>query len=265
VITSISLDHMKYLGDTVAQIAFEKCGIIKRGGVTVSSPGQAAEALAVIETRCSEEANKLFIPAPPDIQRIEANGSDIRYRGLDVHVPLAGEHQAMNAVTALEAVRALELSSLDVPLGTAIRGIAKTRFVARFERIGGNPAVIIDGAHNPAKMAALGKALDLLGDVKIHAIIAMLESHDVEASIREVLPKCATVIATTLRDTPRGAVPAEVMREKAAAIHPHVSAKATPYEAFNEAIVRCEPGDIVLVCGSLYLAGEIRPLAIERL
>ena len=265
VITAISLDHTQHLGNTFGEIAYEKCGIIKKGGVTVCYPRQPTEALAVIMERAAQEDNRLFIPNHVDIIQMDENGSDIVYDGKAYHVPLAGEHQIYNAITALEVIRSLSSTSLFVTEEHIHAGLADVRFVARFESIGDNPLVVIDGAHNPAKMAALGHSLSLLGNRKFHAVLAMMDGKNVADSVIEVIPHCTSVIATTMVAIGRTFLPGE---DLAAIIRDcytgPVAVENDPEKAFQLALSHCGPEDVVLVCGSLYLAGALRPLALAH-
>jgi dihydrofolate synthase/folylpolyglutamate synthase len=264
VITSISFDHMKYLGNTIREIAGEKCGIIKRGGVTVCYPGQAPEALAVVMERCAEEENKLLIPGNVEIRRMGEDGSDIVWEDLPIHIPLAGEHQIRNAQTVLETCRALELTSLEVTREHIAAGIASTRFPARIERFEGSPLIILDGAHNPAKIAALAKTLEMLGDRRIHLVMAMLRDKDADTCLQELLPRCASLTTTTIPHQPKAALSAAELAEKARPYHTDITAEDDPAKAFALGLSRCEKEDVLLVTGSFYIMSEIRPLALAR-
>ena len=268
VINSISLDHTQYLGDTFAEVAYEKCGIIKKNGVTVCYPRQPAEALAVIMERAAQEENRLLIPHQTEVLHMDEHGSDIVYDGEIYHIPLAGEHQIYNAMTALETIRALSaFTSLGVSQQQVHDGLNDVRLVARFECIGTAPTVLIDGAHNPAKMAALGRSLALLAakkeNRKFHAVLAMVANKDVSASVQEVLPHCASVTTTTISAIGRVFMPANELVELVRGCYSGpVAAAPTPEDAFALALSHCGADDVVLVCGSLYLAGALRPLAL---
>ncbi|MDL2234399.1 bifunctional folylpolyglutamate synthase/dihydrofolate synthase, partial [Ruminococcaceae bacterium OttesenSCG-928-L11] len=263
VITSISIDHTKYLGETIEKIAREKCGIIKRGGVTVCYPRQDTEALAVIMERCAEEENRLLIPGNPIVYGMGVDGSDIEYDGVRIHIPLVGEHQIYNATTALETVRALETTSLQVTMTHAQRGIAQTTFASRFEKIGEAPVILLDGAHNPSGAEMLGKALELLGGKPIHAVMAMMEDKDVKACIRQILPRVTSLTATTLPEFPR-ALSADKLADMAREFIGDITVAENPSAAFAKALERCGKEGVLLVCGSFYLTSQLRPTAQER-
>lgn len=263
VIGSIGIDHTQYLGETIEEIAFQKCGIIKPGGVTVSYPGQDEKALAVIMERCAEEENKLLIPGNVEVRRMDEKSSDIVWNDVEIHIPLAGEHQIHNTQTVLETIRALELTTVAVSMEDVVRGIATTTVPARFEQIGSDPIVILDGAHNPDKMKALGESLALLGGRRIHAVLAMMKDKDIRLCAGFVLPKCASVTTTTIPNWPRALPPGE-LAERVEGLCPVVSVAESQKDALEQAIARCQGDDVVLVCGSLYLVGDLRPMALER-
>ncbi|GHU80867.1 bifunctional folylpolyglutamate synthase/dihydrofolate synthase [Clostridia bacterium] len=263
VINSISLDHTKYLGDTIAQIAFEKCGIIKPGGVTVAYPKLHPDALEVVMRRCAEEDNRLFMPMNAEIIRMDESGSDIVYGDMAVHIPLAGEHQIYNTMTVLEVIHALELTSVGVSREDMTEGIAATKFAGRFERFGGKPLIIMDGAHNPEKLRALAKSLEMLDGKKIHAVVAMMADKDVDGSLAELLPYCRDVTVTGLAFSAR-AMPVDEIAAIAKKYCSDVFRAETPETALDNALSRCGEDDAVLICGSLYLVSELRPVVMAR-
>jgi dihydrofolate synthase/folylpolyglutamate synthase len=256
------MDHMQYLGDTLEQIAFEKCGIIKRGGITVSYPRQEPEALAVIMERCGEEGNELHMGANAEIIEADITGSTFRYGGGEYRVPLAGEHQVWNAITVIEAVKAVNLSEEFRVTGAHIRaGMEATRFPSRIEVISRDPLILLDGGHNPAEAAALGHTLGLLSGRKIHCVIGMLADKDVEGTISQVLPLCASVTTVT-PDYPR-AMAANKLAELARSHCANTSVGENTEETIRSLLSRLSGDDVLLVCGSLFLAAELRPILLE--
>jgi dihydrofolate synthase/folylpolyglutamate synthase len=264
VVTHISMDHTSYLGDTIEKIAFEKCGIIKTGGRVVSYPRQKPEALAVIMERCGEENNKLHMGMNAEIVSADIFGSSFRYGGREYRVPLAGEHQVWNAITVLETVKAVNLTG-EIPVSDAhvVAGMAATRFLSRIEVISREPLVLLDGGHNPAEAAALAKTLKLLEGRKIHCVTGMMADKDVVGSISQTLPCCASVTAVT-PEYPR-AMPAKELAALARQCCPgaDVAVIENANEAVRSVLSRLEGDDVLLVCGSLFLSGEVRPLLLE--
>lgn len=262
VITSVSIDHTEYLGDTLAEIAFEKCGIIKPGGLTVSYPRQAPEALEVIMRQCAEKENRLLMASSAEVLRSDIFGSDIRYGGMDYHIPLGGEHQVYNALTVLETVKALGLSGMVVPPEVVAAGIAKTRFPSRLEILGRAPLILLDGAHNLSGAQALAQALRSLADRKIRAVIGVLADKDVDGILAEIAPLCRSV--TCVKPDNSRAMAAEELARRAARYCGEVSSADSAERAFLRARGLCAPEDVLLVCGSLYLAAELRPIIYKH-
>ena len=263
IINSISLEHTKYLGDTISKIAFEKCGIIKRGAITVAYPRLHPDALEMVMKRCAEEENKLLMPVNAEVLSTDENGSNIVYDGINIHIPLAGEHQIYNAMTVLETVKALKNIGFSISDEDIVKGIADVRFPARFEKFGTEPLIIVDGAHNPEKLKALAKSLTLLSGRTIHAVIAMMSDKDVTGSLAEILPFCTDVTVTNLAYSPR-AMPVEEISIIAKKYCPTVYCEDDPVKAFETVLSRCNKDEVILICGSLYLASELRPVVINH-
>ena len=261
IITSLGYDHMEYLGNTIDAIAFEKCGIIKPNGVTVCYPEQEPEAIEVIRRRCAEESNPLVFPKAPEVLGMDFFGTRMKYDGLELTVPLIGEHQVKNASTALAALAVLrENGSISVSDDDIVQGIAQASFPARLEILGHDPLIILDGAHNKGGAEVLGKALDMLGGKKIHAVMGMLSNKDATGILREILPRCSTLTTVCNTDNPL-ATPAEDLAAQARAFGGELKVYAadSPREGVVSAYARCGPDDVLLACGSLYLASELRP------
>lgn len=262
VITSIGLDHMEYLGDTVEKIAAEKAGIIKPGGVTVCYPEQDPSALAVVMARCAEMENRLFIPnmAAVEVLSESIEGSRFRWDGCEHFIAMAGRHQILNALTALEAVKAINLSGFGIRQEHIAAGLAQTRFPARLEVLSREPLILLDGAHNLDGARALRKALELVR-APMHALVGMLADKDVDGALAAILPQCKSVIVSQ-PDNPR-AMPAAALAEKARAYCADVRAEPDLRRAAQVLLAKCGGGDAALACGSLYLASDVRPVLRE--
>lgn len=264
VITRIDYDHTAILGDTLAAIAGEKCGIIKRGSTVVSYPDQAEEALTVIRRHAAEEQDSLCLPEPAQLSVLSSDlsGSHIRYKGQEVFVPLAGPHQILNAVTAMEALEALSDSRFALPPAAVAAGIAAARFPARLELLRQSPPVLVDGAHNPNGGQALCDALKSLGLHDLTAVVGMLRDKDCLPVLRMMAPYCARMIVTTVPN-PRS-YSAEEFAALARGVCPHVTVCPDCEQAVRQALSTTE-GRGLLVFGSLYLASAVRPVLLEEL
>ena len=264
VITRIDYDHTAILGDTLAAIAGEKCGILKRGGTVICYPDQEEEALAVIRRRAKEEDDPLILPDRTALTVLSADltGSRILYRGQEIFIPLPGPHQVLNSITAVEALSALSSSRFALPPSAIAAGIAAARFPARLELLRQSPPVLLDGAHNPNGGRALCDAVKSRGLHDLTAVVGMLRDKDCLPVLRMMAPYCARMIVTTVPN-PRS-YPAEEFAELARGVCRDITICPDCEEAARLALATAgEHG--VLVFGSLYLASAVRPVMMEAL
>ena len=267
VITPIGLDHTQVLGDTIQQIAREKCGILKPGSRVVTSGNQDVDALAVIlETAC---ANQMVVVQPTlkaaEQVHMTLEGTDLIYNGYQLHIPLAGKHQIDNALTAFEAVSELELHyGFQVSAEAIKKGIAGVRFPGRMEVVCQDPLTILDGAHNPHGAKALKEALSLLEGRPITAVMGVLEDKDSEGVLELLAPCFKRLICVTLYGNPR-ALDGHALAAQADALGLQASAAHSLEEGLELAqmVAQAEKG-VVVVCGSLYLVSGLRKILKER-
>lgn len=260
VITPVSLDHQMYLGDTVGLIATEKAGILKRRTPCIVGP-QTAEGLEAIET-VAERLHAPLSVANRDWQSWSERGRLIYQdeRGLlDLPLPnLPGPHQIENAGAAIAALRQLGFDD------TACEAAVTTAFwPARMQRLRHGPLVDLaagaelwlDGGHNPAAGLALAATLDTLPKRPTHAICGMLNTKDIGGFLRPLAPHLQSLHAVSIPGE-QATLPAA---ETAAAA---TEAGITAHEAENvtaalREILARDPAARVVICGSLYLAGNI--------
>ena len=256
----IGMDHTELLGDTLAAIAAEKCGIIKPGCRVVSYPGQPAEALAVIEEKAAAIGCSLTLPDVSALQSYEGKPFEnhISYQGIGLQLPFPGAHQALNAAVAVEAVFQLRGCGYTISDAQIIKGIETARFPARIELISREPLVILDGAHNEDSAAALAEALAQAGVSGLSAVVGILRDKDAAGFLRLLSPYIH-IIYTVAPPSPR-ALPAE---ELAAAARPYVEHCVACADVKEAVRLARADGRGVLVCGSLYLASEARPLLLS--
>ena len=257
VITRIDLDHTAVLGDTVSQIAAEKCGIIKKGTPIVMYPDQYEEVSYTIKNTAQLNGSELVVPSIDFIAEDKAIfGSRVNYKGIEFNLRLIGAHQRLNAITAIEAAFKIGISSENI-----VSGIEKTSFAARMELICDNPVVLLDGAHNPNGAKALSSALrDIFGDKKVVAIMGMLADKDVDETLG-ILAPCFSDIITVKVPNPRTMTASELKK-----VASKYCSSVTVAGSYSQAIAlsRSIAGDRpVIVCGSLYLASAIRPKLIK--
>lgn len=255
VIASISLDHTAILGETVEEIAKEKCGIIKENGKTVCYPWQDETAFEVINSTCERMNNSLYIPNVRGIIAVEnrIDGVNFTYNSTEYSLSMSGEYQVYNAVTAIEACRVLGLDEASIK-----QGIEAARVPARMEVISSSPLVLLDGGHNEDGGKAVAESLStMLGSKKIFAVIGMMADKNVESYLEKVASLCSFVAATTVTDNPR-AMCAEELEKKAKKYCNHTVSFDSANDAIEYAKKNIADYDCLLVCGSLYLAGEVR-------
>ena len=259
IITSISLDHTAVLGDTLEKIAIEKCGIIKDGGSTVFA-FQEDEVNSIVVKTVYERNNILYNPLKLPVTSMTIHGSEVQYGDLKLRIPLLGQHQISNAGLVLCAIEALRKAGLDITDEAIKQGISRVKMPARFELINDEPLIILDGAHNPGGMKALGEAIDTyLSGKRIICVMGMLKDKDCANSLKYLQGKIYKLITTTVKDNPRRQT-AEELKETAKSFFEDITAEESSVKATELALKAAkETSDsAILICGSLYLASEIR-------
>ena len=259
-ITSVSMDHMDFLGDTLGAIAAEKAGIIKPG-VPCATGAQAPEAAAAIARIAADRGAPLLARGRDWRCVLGADGmhyADAR-GALDLPPPaLPGPHQAENAGIAIAALRAWNPAWL-TDLAIA-RGVASAQWPARMQRLhgalaGSLPAgfeLWLDGGHNAGAGEALAAHLPSWRDRPLHLVVGMKKGKASEAFLRPLIP-FATSLHAVAEPGQHLAMPVE---DIVAASGGMAQPGPTVAEALAK-IARDQPPGRVLVCGSLYLAGQV--------
>ena len=264
-ITRIDLDHTELLGDTVEKIAAEKAGIVKPGCIAVTYPVQEKEALQAIAAACIREKADLVAPEAEDVH-LRRGGlfeNRMEYGGYEADLALPGAHQACNAAMAIEIALALWRQGLDIPDEAILEGLEATRFPARIEVLRRQPLVLLDGSHNPAGAAALAATLKAQRlPQKPAAVLGVLADKAAGEMLRALGESFSTIYAVT-PDCPR-AMSADELARLASQELPEVPAYpcADLGQALDTALGLPQGA---VVCGSLYLAAQARPMLLERL
>lgn len=264
VITSISKDHTAVLGDTVSEIAFEKCGIIKENGVCVCYPEQDKEALEVIKNTCKEKNAELIIPDLTQVNHLNtaATGSGFQYDGINCSLPLVGAHMVKNAVTAINAVKVIKRSGFNIPASAFSQGIASSVMPARLEIMRKKPLVILDGGHNEGCAKVVAEYIrTFLRGRKITAVVSMMADKDYDAYLKITSPYFSRIVATHT-EVPR-ALSAEELCNTAKKYCGDCVCIPDSSHALKFAFTTLGKDDVLLVCGSFYFAGEIREKIID--
>ena len=269
VIASISYDHTDRLGNTLAEIAGEKAGIIKEGCPVVTS-AEAPEALEVIERKAEELGCMYFetrhVPYTVKSQDLGGSVFDVNIQGVtyeNLEISMLGEHQIKNAICALAALSIIEERG-DVSLhrDDIYKGFKAAKQIGRLEVMSAQekvPVVIIDGAHNPDGAASLRKAMkEYMPDKKILMVTGMLADKDTESILREFTAITDRFIATE-PENPRK-LDSESLKDKIEAMGASCESIPDCREAVKAAAERGKDFDAVLYAGSLYMIGAIRGL-----
>lgn len=280
VITDISLDHQKFLGDTLTEIAREKAGIIRPGGVVVTLP-QQPEANEVIGNTILHLGAKgvsavQYVPpvSPASAQYFERHSArpisryPMQFMGKEISVetPLVGRHQLRNIALALAAAEELSKQGFSLTPQSAESGVRDTRWPGRFQVISaraGSPEYVFDVAHNPAGAWALRSTLSTAYDCRRLILVFGAMRDKAIAEVAEILFPLAERVITTQADNPRSATSGEI-REAAARISTDVEHAPDVGRALGRARALAAADGVVVVTGSIYIVGEaMRKLGVE--
>lgn len=264
VITSISLDHTAVLGNSLEKIAFEKCGIIKDSCPVCFFP-QEKEVNAVVEKTASERKSRLYYADKEEIKVLSSGicGTKFIYKNKEIYLPLMGKHQIKNAQTALACLKALKDVGIKITDEALKSGFQKVYMPARLEVLSKNPLVILDGAHNPGGMTALSETLRQNTDKEIIFVMGMLKDKDAFSSLEHLKGLGKTVITLT-PSNPRKQT-AQELAQKALNFFPDVFPMDNYEEAITKALDLVGADKALVICGSLYLASELRPIILRHL
>ncbi|MBQ4155099.1 MAG: bifunctional folylpolyglutamate synthase/dihydrofolate synthase [Clostridia bacterium] len=260
VITKIDLDHTAVLGNTVEEIALEKCGIIKCGANVVTSSTQNKKGLKIIEDTALKKKAKLYIASRQDVSNIKTNpfGVSFIYKGMAIETKMPGIHQVENMTTAAETALCLGIDKDSV-----IKGIGYTSFPARLEVISKEPLVLLDGAHNENGADVLCDYLDE-HNLKPVIVLGMMRDKNCVSVVQKLSLRARSVITVTVKSNDR-AETAERLGVLANENCQNVYCAETYEEAISMAEQRRKSSSVpLLVCGSLYLASDIRQSLINK-
>lgn len=260
VITSISYDHTHLLGNTLAAIAYEKAGIIRQSGTVVSAP-QFPEAMTTIETVCDEREAALTVVGeafPWRIGRVSLGGQSFFWKNTRYFLPLLGEHQVINAVTALTAIEKFASKrAWDISDASKRQGVAGVKWAGRLEILSHNPLLLVDSAMNGDSARKLRQTLDAyFPGRRVSFIFGASRDHDYKAMLTELLPISTRVIATQASH-PRAVRP-EVLAATALTLGATIETAPTVSKALAVAVENLGERDLICVAGSLFCAAEAR-------
>jgi dihydrofolate synthase/folylpolyglutamate synthase len=279
VITSLSYDHTHLLGNTLADIAREKAGIIKPGIPVVCSP-QHGEAMKVLlevsrergapmtligrdwhfaDERHGLDGQSFYLWRAEDQARVDetlARGGDLRSIARRYEIPLLGYHQVVNAAVAVAALQKARSMGWKIPEEALRDGLRSVRWEGRFQLLNRSPAVVVDSAHNVDSARKLRIALDdYFPTRRVVLLFGASDDKDIAGMLDELLPRISRVVAT--RSThPRAADPekiAALVRERGCP----AETSGDPAPALEQALALVGPEDVLLAAGSLFVAGAV--------
>jgi len=280
VITDISLDHQKFLGDTVTEIAREKAGIIRPGGVVVTLPQQpqANDVLGntILDLGAKAVSAVQYVPplSPGSAEYLTSHTNrpasryPMQFMGKEIVVesPLVGRHQLRNIALALAAAEQLSQQGFSITPESAERGIRDTRWPGRFQVISpraGSLELVFDVAHNPAGAWALRSTLSTAYDGRRLIFVFGAMRDKAIAEVAEILFPLAERVITTQANNPRSAT-AEEIREAAVRISTEMESAPDVPAALQRGRVLAGADGVVVVTGSIYIVGEaMRALGVE--
>lgn len=263
VLTSISMDHMGFLGNTLEEIAGEKAGIIKRG-IQVVSYDQVPSVRKVIEDKCIKEKAAVTFSDFSKITDIsyDLTGTSFCYESerlneqIPLKTPLLGENQTKNAVVAVETALSLKESDYVISTQNIINGIGSANWKGRLDIVNKNPLVFVDGAHNYDAALSLQKSMEIyFKDKKVIAVVGMFADKEYDKVLSVTLDKAEQVF-TLKPDNPRG-LASDVMAEYASKYCNKVIDSKTAVNALELALKAATDNTIILCFGSLSFLHEI--------
>lgn len=258
-ITNIGLDHQEYLGETIAEIASEKAGIIKWKTPVVTAVSQPAALSVLMEL--AEKQQAPLIRVGSDIFVEGSSPEDFLYRGectLQIHCPLLGAHQRINSAVAIGVIEALQRKGVVVSGQAIVAGIEGVVWEGRLEVVRRDPLVLLDGAHNPAGARALADFLtgvDPEREGRHWLVVGIMKDKDIAGILEPLLP-WADDLVFTRPNAERAADPLllKIASKRQGAIYDTVS------QAIEGVESTLGPRDTVVMTGSLYLVGEAKAI-----
>jgi len=265
IITNISLEHREYLGNTLAEIAWEKAGIIKDQTPVVTGI-RGKQALAVVqEVAAKRQAPVYRLNKNFRIRRSKAGTFSyigVAHRWPHLTSPLAGKHQVDNMALVLAGCEILAQKGTVLSLDQITAGLAATRWPGRLEIVSASPLIILDGAHNLTAARYLARYLsEHLSQRDITLVVGILSDKPYAAMLQSLLPVCRRAIITRPQ-IDRG-LPPETLLAVARKTTSQVTIVPEVGRAVKAAMESAGPNGVVCIAGSLYVVGEAKAALAE--
>jgi dihydrofolate synthase/folylpolyglutamate synthase len=263
VITPISLEHTAILGDTHEAIAKEKAEIIKPSRPVILAP-QLSEAQAVFEAIAADrDAPMDGVGRDIHLKRkdwsINGQTFDLTTQSTfypDLFLPLLGEHQAINAATAIACIERIRQEGYTVPRTSIYGGLKAVRWAGRMQVVGQSPVILLDGAHSPTSAEALCKAIrEVFRYRRLILVVGLMRDKDLQAIGQVLCPFADEIIATQAFDNPR-VTPAEEIAQAWSETGTILHVCPSVREAIPLAQSIATTSDLICVAGSIYIVGE---------
>lgn len=262
VLTSISMDHMQFLGNTLEKIAAQKAGIIKEG-CTVVSMLQQQGAMEVVEKTAREKKCPLIIADGTKATHIHYGMEKQRFdygQWKKLEITLAGRFQIENAVLAIETIQALSETGFPVAEAALRKGLRETEWAGRFSVLGKRPLFIVDGAHNEDAAQKLAESIEFyFTNKRIIYIMGMLKDKEYDKVIALTHKYADQIITVTPAENLRAMHAYDLARE-IAAVHPNVTAVDSLEEAVEMSYLLAGREDVIISFGSLSYLGRLMKL-----
>jgi dihydrofolate synthase/folylpolyglutamate synthase len=259
IITPVAIDHAEYLGTTLPEIACEKAGIIEPFTKVISAE-QQDDVLAVIENK-SRLVNSSLILMGRDFSSSWNGRGTLDYQGIFTSLKqlapgIPGRYQSQNAALALAAAELLDSSGTTVDSAALSDGITNAHWPGRMELIPGNPPLLLDGAHNPAGARALAEALADYPCKRILMVTGVCYDKDIDQMYAPLIPLVERIYTVT------PSVDRAMNGEDLSRLFSGMGVDTTPavnvVEGIQKARIESFHGDMILVCGSLFIVGETK-------
>lgn len=266
VITSISFDHTDILGETIEEITMQKCGIIKDTCPVISSEQVEAAARVIRNQTIRHNSPLLFsTDLAVNVLKETIDGTTLEFSNTELHLGLIGEHQIQNARTALAALAVLTKDAgIKISEEAMKEGFKNAVNPARFEVLSKDPLIILDGAHNADGMRSFANAVKKYTPAQNRVLLmGMLADKDSLTSCGYIEGLFSSAFTVPVSN-PRTRTSAD-MAKILGSILEDVTVCETPSEGFDKAFEKAKSENAALViCGSLYLAGELRPYILKK-
>lgn len=267
VITNVYLEHTKILGKTVEEIARKKAGIIKRDGILVTATDNE-KVFELFKRICKRKNSRLFrVGEDIKLKKLSSSidGQTFQVRGMkgnfdNMYTGLLGNHQTLNAATAIGTIEALGYHDINIPKRAVFEGLKKVKWPGRLEIMQKRPLVVLDCAKDPTAARKLKEAmLDEFEYDKLILVVSISSDKDIQSMIGEMAPMADHVIITRHKVMGRAADPARIAAEVKKHSKPFVIMESVK-DGVRKALLMANKNDMVCVTGSVFTVGEAREL-----